>query len=87
MYFYINNFLSPYFQFLIFYHIFFILSSPYILNIEWLEESMKLKRPASEELFLFEIKDGAFKKNIETPASPLSKKVYLMKCFIIIINL
>ncbi|XP_012528474.1 DNA topoisomerase 2-binding protein 1 isoform X2 [Monomorium pharaonis] len=47
---------------------------PYVLNIEWLEESMKLKRPASEELFLFEAKDEASKKNIETPASPLSKK-------------
>ncbi|TGZ37603.1 DNA topoisomerase 2-binding protein 1 [Temnothorax longispinosus] len=47
---------------------------PYILNIEWLEESMKLKRPASEELFLFEAKGGAPKKNVETPASPLSKK-------------
>lgn len=47
---------------------------PYILNIEWLEESMKLKRPASEELFLFEAKGGASKKNFETPASPLSKK-------------
>ncbi|XP_011691670.1 PREDICTED: DNA topoisomerase 2-binding protein 1 isoform X2 [Wasmannia auropunctata] len=46
---------------------------PYILNVEWLEESMKLKRPASEELFLFEAK-GEAKKNIETPASPLSKK-------------
>jgi len=46
------------------------------LNIEWLEESMKLKRPASEELFLFEAKGAASKKNIETPASPLSKKVY-----------
>ncbi|XP_018339764.1 PREDICTED: DNA topoisomerase 2-binding protein 1-A isoform X3 [Trachymyrmex septentrionalis] len=47
---------------------------PYILNVEWLEESMKLKRPASEELFLFEVKDAVSKKNIETPASPLSKK-------------
>ncbi|KYM95649.1 DNA topoisomerase 2-binding protein 1-A [Cyphomyrmex costatus] len=47
---------------------------PYILNVEWLEESMKLKRPASEELFLFEAKDAVPKKNIETPASPLSKK-------------
>ncbi|KAG5323618.1 TOPB1 protein, partial [Pseudoatta argentina] len=47
---------------------------PYILNVEWLEESMKLKRPASEELFLFEVKNAVSKKNIETPASPLSKK-------------
>ncbi|RLU18231.1 hypothetical protein DMN91_008587 [Ooceraea biroi] len=48
--------------------------SPYVLSIEWLEESMKLKRPAPEEHFLFESKSGASKKNIETPASPLSKK-------------
>ncbi|XP_011139690.1 DNA topoisomerase 2-binding protein 1-B isoform X2 [Harpegnathos saltator] len=47
---------------------------PYVLSIEWLEESMKLKRPAPEERFLFETKGGAPKKNIETPASPLSKK-------------
>lgn len=51
------------------------MGSPYILNIEWLEESMKLKRPASEELFLFNTKGEASKKSIETPASPLSKKV------------
>lgn len=48
---------------------------------------MKLKRPAPEELFLFEVKDGAAKRNIETPASPLSKKVNFIKCFIVIINL
>lgn len=47
---------------------------------------MKLKRPASEELFLFEAKDAVPKKNIETPASPLSKKV-LIKYFIEVINL
>ncbi|XP_014482988.1 PREDICTED: DNA topoisomerase 2-binding protein 1-A isoform X2 [Dinoponera quadriceps] len=47
---------------------------PYVLSIEWLEESMKLKRPAPEECFLFETKGGAPKKSIETPASPLSKK-------------
>ncbi|XP_025993748.1 DNA topoisomerase 2-binding protein 1 isoform X2 [Solenopsis invicta] len=47
---------------------------PYILNIDWLEESIKLKRPASEENFLFEAKNEASKKNVETPASPLSKK-------------
>lgn len=52
-------------------------NSPYILSIEWLEESMKLKRPAPEERFLFEMKGGVLKKNIETPASPLSKKVQL----------
>ncbi|XP_011866675.1 PREDICTED: DNA topoisomerase 2-binding protein 1 isoform X2 [Vollenhovia emeryi] len=49
-------------------------SCPYILNVEWLEQSMKLKRPASEECYLFETKDGASKTTIETPASPLSKK-------------
>lgn len=48
--------------------------SPYVLSIEWLEESMKLRRPAPEEHFLFETKGGV-PKNIETPASPLSKKV------------
>lgn len=48
---------------------------------------MKLKRPASEDLFLFEAKGGAPKKSIETPASPLSKKVHLIKCFIVIENL
>ncbi|KAL6258449.1 hypothetical protein P5V15_010405 [Pogonomyrmex californicus] len=47
---------------------------PYILKVEWLEKSMKLKRPASEEHFLFEVKDGVSKNNIGTPASPLSKK-------------
>ncbi|CAL1689646.1 unnamed protein product [Lasius platythorax] len=47
---------------------------PYVLNIEWLEESMKLKRPAPEDRFLFEVKSGTPKKNIETPASPLSQK-------------
>jgi len=66
--------------------IIYILDSPYILNVEWLEESMKLKRPASEELFLFEVKDAVSKKNIETPASPLSKKV-LIKYYIEVTNL
>ncbi|XP_025266640.1 DNA topoisomerase 2-binding protein 1-A isoform X3 [Camponotus floridanus] len=47
---------------------------PHILNIEWLEESMKLKRPAPEDRFLFEVKNGTPKKNVETPASPLSQK-------------
>ncbi|KAL0125656.1 hypothetical protein PUN28_004619 [Cardiocondyla obscurior] len=47
---------------------------PYILNVEWLKESIKLKRPASEELFLFESKEGTSEKGIEMPASPLSKK-------------
>ncbi|XP_029163393.1 DNA topoisomerase 2-binding protein 1-A isoform X2 [Nylanderia fulva] len=48
--------------------------SPYVLNIEWLEESMKLKRPAPEDRFLFGVNSGTPKKNIETPASPLSQK-------------
>jgi len=53
----------------------YILNSPYILSIEWLEESMKLRRPAPEECFLFETRNVTSKKNIqETPASPLSKK-------------
>ncbi|XP_050451407.1 DNA topoisomerase 2-binding protein 1-A isoform X2 [Cataglyphis hispanica] len=47
---------------------------PYILNIEWLEESMKLKRPAPEDRFLFKVKSETPKKNNETPASPLSQK-------------
>ncbi|XP_032667662.1 DNA topoisomerase 2-binding protein 1 isoform X2 [Odontomachus brunneus] len=47
---------------------------PYVLSIEWLEESMKLKRPAQEEHFSLETKGGVPKKNVETPASPLSKK-------------
>ncbi|XP_072746156.1 DNA topoisomerase 2-binding protein 1-A isoform X2 [Anoplolepis gracilipes] len=47
---------------------------PYILNVEWLEESMKLKRPAPEDRFLFKVKSGTPKKNVETPASPLSQK-------------
>ncbi|XP_012219736.2 DNA topoisomerase 2-binding protein 1 isoform X1 [Linepithema humile] len=47
---------------------------PYILSINWLEESIKFKRPASEELFLFETKGAVLKKNTETLASPLSKK-------------
>lgn len=44
---------------------------------------MKLKRPAPEERFLFETK-GEAPKNIETPASPLSKKVQLsLTCMIL----
>ncbi|XP_020299565.1 DNA topoisomerase 2-binding protein 1 isoform X3 [Pseudomyrmex gracilis] len=45
-----------------------------IVSIEWLEESMKLKRPAPEERFLFEARDEAPKTIVGTPASPLSKK-------------
>ena len=50
-----------------------ILSSPYILNLEWLEQSIKLKRPAPEENFLFEAIHSVMQKAPEPP-SPLSKK-------------
>ncbi|KOC70830.1 DNA topoisomerase 2-binding protein 1-A [Habropoda laboriosa] len=46
---------------------------PYILTLEWLEESIKLKRPAPEENFLCEQKSGVVQKVTEPP-SPLSKK-------------
>ncbi|CAK9821901.1 DNA topoisomerase 2-binding protein 1-A [Anthophora retusa] len=46
---------------------------PYILTLEWLEESIKLKRPAPEENFLCEQKSGVAQKVTEPP-SPLSKK-------------
>ncbi|KAF3420403.1 hypothetical protein E2986_06198 [Frieseomelitta varia] len=46
---------------------------PYILTLEWLEESIKLKRPAPEENFLCEQKYNAVQK-ITEPPSPLSKK-------------
>lgn len=48
--------------------------SPYILTLEWLEESIKLKRPAPEENFLCGEKNIAIQK-ITEPPSPLSKKV------------
>ncbi|XP_012272472.1 DNA topoisomerase 2-binding protein 1-B isoform X3 [Orussus abietinus] len=47
--------------------------SPYVLHLDWLEESMKLKRPAAEENYLCEPKDDTSSKPKE-PASPLSKK-------------
>lgn len=47
---------------------------PYILTIDWIEESMKLKRPAPEEKYLYETKGNPSKKNNEPPPSPLSKK-------------
>ncbi|XP_071855891.1 mutagen-sensitive 101 [Bombus fervidus] len=46
---------------------------PYILTLEWLEESVKLKRPAPEENFLCGQKNTVVQKVTE-PASPLSKK-------------
>lgn len=51
-----------------------IIYSPYILTLEWLEESVKLKRPAPEENFLCGQKNTVVQKVTE-PASPLSKKV------------
>ncbi|XP_063973163.1 DNA topoisomerase 2-binding protein 1 isoform X2 [Diachasmimorpha longicaudata] len=45
---------------------------PHLLNLQWLEESIKLKRPAPEELFPFDKKDEPNK--IALPQSPLSKK-------------
>ncbi|KAI4486795.1 hypothetical protein M0804_006165 [Polistes exclamans] len=48
---------------------------PHILNINWIEESMKLKRPAPEEQFLFfKSKTNTTKTINEPPPSPLSKK-------------
>ncbi|XP_076160180.1 mutagen-sensitive 101 isoform X1 [Ptiloglossa arizonensis] len=46
---------------------------PYILTLEWLEESIKLKRPALEENFLFQQKSNIIQKPTEPP-SPLSKR-------------
>lgn len=46
---------------------------PYILTLEWLEESIKLKRPAPEENFLCGEKNITIQK-ITEPPSPLSKK-------------
>ncbi|XP_043677454.1 DNA topoisomerase 2-binding protein 1 isoform X1 [Vespula pensylvanica] len=47
---------------------------PYMLNINWIEESMKLKRPAPEEKFVYESKGNTTKTSNEPPPSPLSKK-------------
>ncbi|XP_076627119.1 mutagen-sensitive 101 isoform X1 [Colletes latitarsis] len=46
---------------------------PYILTLEWLEESVKLKRPAPEENFLFQQKCNVIPTATE-PQSPLSKR-------------
>ncbi|XP_076755410.1 mutagen-sensitive 101 isoform X1 [Xylocopa sonorina] len=46
---------------------------PYILTLEWLEESIKLKRPAAEENFLC-IQKSIVAQNVTEPPSPLSKK-------------
>ncbi|KAG7202053.1 hypothetical protein KM043_004733 [Ampulex compressa] len=46
---------------------------PYLLNLEWLEESIKLKRAACEEDFRYEQKSEVQQKSSE-PQSPLSKK-------------
>ncbi|XP_033225645.1 DNA topoisomerase 2-binding protein 1 isoform X2 [Belonocnema kinseyi] len=45
---------------------------PHIVNIKWLDESMKLKHPAPEEDFLIESDDVPQK--VPEPPSPLSKK-------------
>ncbi|XP_015595302.1 DNA topoisomerase 2-binding protein 1-A isoform X2 [Cephus cinctus] len=44
-----------------------------LLKINWLEESIKLKRPAAEEAFLYEEEKTVSEKPVEPP-SPLSKK-------------
>ncbi|XP_066593898.1 DNA topoisomerase 2-binding protein 1 [Prorops nasuta] len=49
------------------------LSSPYILDLRWIEESIKLKRPAPEENFFYKDKINS-KQKPEEPPSPLSKK-------------
>lgn len=54
---------------------FYVILSPYMLNINWIEESMKLKRPAPEEKFVYESKGNTTKTSNEPPPSPLSKKV------------
>ncbi|XP_076286587.1 mutagen-sensitive 101 isoform X2 [Lasioglossum baleicum] len=46
---------------------------PHILTLEWLEESMKLKRPAPEDNYLFVQKHSVVEK-VPEPPSPLSKK-------------
>ncbi|XP_076684949.1 DNA topoisomerase 2-binding protein 1-like isoform X2 [Andrena cerasifolii] len=46
---------------------------PYILTLGWLEESIKLKRPAPEESFLFNEKHNTA-LTVAEPPSPLSKK-------------
>ncbi|XP_015119451.1 DNA topoisomerase 2-binding protein 1 isoform X2 [Diachasma alloeum] len=45
---------------------------PHILNIQWLEESIKLKKPAPEESFAYVRKEEP--NRVELPSSPLSKK-------------
>ncbi|XP_023318938.1 DNA topoisomerase 2-binding protein 1-A isoform X3 [Trichogramma pretiosum] len=47
---------------------------PYILQVEWLEECMKLKQPAPEDKYLFDMKDKKKLGVSEPPPSPLSKK-------------
>ncbi|XP_076653820.1 mutagen-sensitive 101 [Halictus rubicundus] len=46
---------------------------PHILTLEWLEESMKLKRPAPEENYIFVQKHSVVEK-VPEPPSPLSKR-------------
>ncbi|XP_015431486.1 PREDICTED: DNA topoisomerase 2-binding protein 1 [Dufourea novaeangliae] len=46
---------------------------PYILTLEWLAESIKLKRPAPEENYLFEQQNNIVQK-VPEPPSPLSKR-------------
>ncbi|XP_017886293.1 DNA topoisomerase 2-binding protein 1 isoform X2 [Ceratina calcarata] len=47
--------------------------SPYILTIDWLEQSIKLKQPAPEENFFCEQRNNTIQNVTEAP-SPLSKK-------------
>lgn len=46
---------------------------PHIININWLEESIKLNQPAAEECFFVETEETL--RKVEQPPSPLCKKV------------
>ena len=48
--------------------------SPYILSLDWLEASIKLKRPAPEEKYILDKTQNSNARSAEPP-SPLSKKV------------
>lgn len=47
---------------------------PHIITIDWLEESIKLKKPAPEELYQVDAQEKISIKNTDPPPSPLSKK-------------
>ncbi|OAD60789.1 DNA topoisomerase 2-binding protein 1-A [Eufriesea mexicana] len=51
---------------------------PYILSLEWLEESIKLKRPAPEENFLSEQK-SIMDEKVTEPPSPLNRKLAMLE--------